>query len=252
VDKLSAPSGWQVYGHQICYGQYRCAEQIGSVRISLSAKASTDISAVGQQGLYPGATTIGGLNKRSFGGSVFPPCSHRDVLYIADGDKTSTQLFAELASALSMLTWILRFVTYLAIWFGLYLITRPLSVAPDLVPCCGPMIGDLVGCMLTLFAMLVAACMWLSMTSLAYIVYHPILGIGMLLFACAFAGGAYVLRKRSMGSKSGMGTPFIGQPDSNYGYPQQSAYQPPVAQPFQPAYPQQQQGYPQQGQYQRY
>ena len=42
----------------------------------------------------------------------------------------------------------LRFVGFILMWLGLQLVTGPIALMPQIVPCCGEMIGEMVGCAL--------------------------------------------------------------------------------------------------------
>ena len=220
-------------GSYLCSSTNGCttgSPTVGTVRISLTQRTSDKISAVGLQQPSSDAQAPGSLVASTFGGSAFPPCGTRNVLYIANGDKTAAELFAALAHKLNVLTWILRVVSWLCLWVGIIMMTRPISVVPDIVPCIGPIIGDLVGCMLFLFALLVGSCMFLSVTSLAYLLYHPLYAAAMLGVAAVFVAIAVVIRQRSKRQKAFDGRMLMGGGGPGI----VPAYQPQYAQLAQP------------------
>ena len=233
VQPKGGTSSFSPDGSYLCSGPGACStyfSTVGTVRISLTQLASDKISAVGMQQPSSDAQAPGRLVASTFGGSSFPPCRTRDVLYIASGDKTAAELFAALAHKLFVLTWILRVVSWLCLWIGILMITWPVSVAPDIIPCIGPLIGDLVGCMLFPFALLVGSCMFLSVTSLAYLLYHPLYAAVMLGIAAVFVAMAVVLRQRSKRQKA-FERPLLMEGGGPGVVP---AYQPQYAQPVQP------------------
>lgn len=90
-------------------------------------------------------------------------------------------------------TWFLRFFTLGMCIVGLVMITAPLAKIPDIIPGCGPAIGDMVGGVLWAVDCMLGCCCWTVITAIAWITYRPIIGIPLLCASCClFAGGGYL------------------------------------------------------------
>jgi hypothetical protein len=79
----------------------------------------------------------------------------------------------------TILTWILRFVGFLCMFFGLTMIFRPIAVFADVIPLFGTLLGAGIG----IFAGLTAAILSLLVIAVAWIFFRPLLGITLLLLA---------------------------------------------------------------------
>jgi len=95
--------------------------------------------------------------------------------------------------------WALRFLSLFLFWLGLVLFTRPIAIAPDLVPCIGPAIGDLAGCLLALAALAAALTTSLLVTAFFWLWFRPAVGVPLLLLA--LAAGCLMLRLRRRASR---------------------------------------------------
>jgi len=95
---------------------------------------------------------------------------------IQSGSHSAAEMFTTAKDQNSTLTWILRFVGWLLMAIGFFLIFRPLETMADVVP----FIGSLLGAALFVFACLLSA-MFSSITiAIGWIFYRPLLGLGLL------------------------------------------------------------------------
>jgi len=92
------------------------------------------------------------------------------------GNHSAAAMFKDAEAKNAMMTWILRLVGLLLMFFGLSMILRPLSVLADVVP----FIGDLVGVGTTLVAGLVAFGFAMLTISIAWLFYRPLIGLPLL------------------------------------------------------------------------
>ncbi len=91
------------------------------------------------------------------------------------GDASAAAMFGSLEAGNAVLTWVLRFVGWLLMFIGLSMIARPLVVVADVLP----FLGSLVGAGAGLMAFAVASPLSLLTVAAGWIVYRPLLGIGL-------------------------------------------------------------------------
>ncbi|HSK81547.1 MAG TPA: TMEM43 family protein [Thermoanaerobaculia bacterium] len=103
------------------------------------------------------------------------------ILLVEEGVHTSAEMFQTAQSANTMLTWILRVGGFFAMFLGLFLVFRPLSVLGDVVPFIGSLLGIGVG----LFAFVTSFALTFITIAIAWIAVRPILGITLLVLAGA-------------------------------------------------------------------
>ena len=92
------------------------------------------------------------------------------------------------------LTWVLRLVGFVVMSFGIGLVVNPRVVVADVVP----FPGSLFGMGVAFTAGVIAAVFALVTISAAWIVYRPLVGVGLLLGAVAII---FVAKKLSGGRK---------------------------------------------------
>lgn len=102
-----------------------------------------------------------------------------EILY--NGTHSAENMFLSEQSKSNMFTWIFRFLGFLLMALGLYVVVRPLAVAGDVIP----FLGSFLGVGLAWAATLVAACCALLTIGVAWIFYRPLLGIPLMLIAVA-------------------------------------------------------------------
>lgn len=154
--------------------------QIGDVRIAFEQVPATEVSIVARQGgggLGPFTTSGGG-----------------SIELLKAGTHEAAAMFASAQSANVALTWVLRGVGFLLMWFGLAAIFNPLSVLADVVP----VVGRIVGVGTGLIAFLLAAVLSLLIIAIAWIYARPLLGVALLAIAAVFG---YLIVRRTRGAK---------------------------------------------------
>lgn len=101
--------------------------------------------------------------------------------YLVDGVEDATAMFATARKNNAMLTWLLRLVGFLAMYIGLGMVFKPLSVLADVLP----ILGDIVGIGTGIVAGLIAFVCAVITIAIAWITYRPVLGITLLVLAVA-------------------------------------------------------------------
>eukprot|EP00667_Euglena_gracilis_P005475 EG_transcript_5516 len=184
-------------------------------------------------------------------------------LYLkVEGAATLQSVVAAQQEQNQALLWGLRVAGFLACWFGLQLLTGPVALAPQLVPCVGGLFSEVVGCLLCGVNCVFATAFALLLVSIGWLFYRPIIGVPLLLGFVVLLGGACTLlclrRRRApflrqcnpvvldpqCGGLTPLGlTPTEGNSPVPPLYPQPSAPPPPQASGY--LYPQPPQAYPQ-------
>lgn len=108
------------------------------------------------------------------------------ILLVEEGPHTAAEMFQTAQEANTLLTWILRAAGFFAMFLGLGLVFRPLSVVGDVVP----FIGSLLGVGIGLFAFVTSLVLTFVTIAIAWIAVRPLLGISLLVLA---AGGLFWL-----------------------------------------------------------
>lgn len=110
--------------------------------------------------------------------------------YLTDGVEDATAMFATARKNNAILTWLLRLVGFLAMYIGLGMVFKPLSVLADVLP----ILGDIVGIGTGIVAGLIAFVCAVVTIAIAWITYRPVLGITLLVLAVA--GIVLLIKKR--------------------------------------------------------
>ena len=114
---------------------------------------------------------------------------------LSDGVKDAAEMFEAARSANTMMTWIVRLVGFLLMFFGLSMVLKPLSVLADVLPILGNIVEIGTGLVVGVIAFVCA----LVTIAIAWIFYRPVLGILLL----AAAGAAiFLLWKKKQEKKS--------------------------------------------------
>jgi hypothetical protein len=138
------------------------AAQIGDVRIAFEVVMPGTFSVIARQV-----------------GSTFEPYTAKTgktIQLIAPGTQSAAGMFAAEMASSRNLTWILRAVGFLAMFIGLSMVFKPLSVLADVLP----FLGDLVGMGTGLVAFVLAVVLSLITIAIAWVVVRPVVGIAML------------------------------------------------------------------------
>jgi hypothetical protein len=98
---------------------------------------------------------------------------------LSDGILSADQMFQAAKARNAMITWLVRLGGFVVMWIGMMMLVRPLRVVADVLPFAGELVGFASG----LIMLLVAGVVSLVTISIAWLVYRPVLGIGLLVLA---------------------------------------------------------------------
>ncbi len=155
----------RLFGDTFYLGSDPSSPAIGDLRVSFSVVMPTDVTVIGQQQgsqVTPYRTRAGG-----------------SLAMLDYGTVPAEQMFEAAQSANTFLSWVLRVVGFVVIFFGFATILKPLSVFADVVP----LVGNLVAKGIGFVSFMLAAPVALSTIAVGWIFYRPLLGIT--LFAAA-------------------------------------------------------------------
>ncbi|CAJ1942044.1 unnamed protein product [Cylindrotheca closterium] len=171
-----------VNGSAVSFNNYTTTFSSGTIYVRKSANVDT----VGDNRATLSITlpdTVSVIAKQSTTGELEPYITEgdRELLLFSRGEKTSDELFAQAEEDNTTLTWILRFVGFLAMVIGVCLILNPIATAFDVLPFCGDaMEGCIGGCIIPCIALCICVPLTLLIVSIAWIFYRPIFAVGTL------------------------------------------------------------------------
>ena len=152
----------------------------GDLRVSFKVVMPCDVSIIqGQKGdaLAPWTTPKG---------EVLP-------LMVSDGTVPAKAMFAKAQSANATLTWILRFVGILMMYFGLNGVLGPLDTLVDVIP----ILNRIVALGTSLAAALVAGACGLLTIGISWIYHRPWVGIPLVLGGVGLLVMVFLKKKKS-------------------------------------------------------
>jgi hypothetical protein len=174
------PAGGKMAGSYIYLGESMNAPKVGDVRISYKIAPPGPFSVVaGQQAntLIPFAD----------------PELNDPIVLLEKGTQSAEAMFKAAEDANAVLTLVLRFVGFLMMFFGLRLMSRPLSVLADLLPFLGSAVGFLTG----FVSFFIAIGFSVVTIAIAWIFYRPLIGILLLLVAVGAIAAAIALSRKA-------------------------------------------------------
>lgn len=136
-------------------------------------------------------------------GSSLAPFATRTgttVELISAGTVPAAEMFKEAQEDNVTFTWVLRAVGAFVMFIGFALILRPLSVAADLIP----FVGSLVGAGAGLVAMICTALLAPLVIAVGWLWYRPLVAVGVLIAGGAAAYGLILLARRRVARKAAM------------------------------------------------
>ncbi|MBF0273367.1 MAG: hypothetical protein HQL98_15060 [Magnetococcales bacterium] len=98
---------------------------------------------------------------------------------IHTGVLSAQEIFQEEERTNALWAWILRGGGFLCLWLGLSLLFSPLLALLNILP----FLGDLVGIGTGLFSLVLSLFLSILVIAIAWLVYHPLIGGGLLLLA---------------------------------------------------------------------
>jgi len=176
----TAATAKAVAGQNLFYvGKDPANPAVGDARVAFKAVRPAVVSLVARQV----GGTFEGYHAKA-GGTV-------DLLEY--GQKSADAMFKAAQDANTTLTWILRGIGFFVMFLGLVMVFKPISVFGDVIP----IVGTLLGAGLAVFAGAVAAALSLITIAISWLVFRPLMGIGLLVLAGgAIAGLIYLSKSR--------------------------------------------------------
>lgn len=153
---------------------------VGDIRVSHEAAMPGEVSVIAAQtgdGLGPYTAKAGGT-----------------IEMLETGSKTADSMFATAHQSNKFMTWGLRALGAVLMFFGFSAIFRPLSVLADVLP----IAGDIVGVGTGFIAFLLTVVISFFVIAVAWIFYRPLIGIPLVLVAVA---GLVFLVMKLMGQR---------------------------------------------------
>jgi len=144
---------------------------IGDTRVTFSSVQPDVISVIAQQD--------GSTFKR------YQADAGGTLLIVRQGVASAQQLYDEEEAANQALTWILRFVGFLVMGFGIFTVLRPIAVIADVVP----WIGNIIEKGLLFVAFFIAGIFSSITIGIAWLIHHPKIGAAVLFGTLAFVCG---------------------------------------------------------------
>ncbi|HEY2584739.1 MAG TPA: TMEM43 family protein [Tepidisphaeraceae bacterium] len=123
------------------------------------------------------------------------------------GAHPATEMIATEQQRNAALTWLVRLVGFVLMWMAIFLMLQPLKVVASVAG----ILGDLVGVGVGLVSLLGAATLSAGIIAIAWLVYRPLLGAGLLAVAGAAAAGLFLLwQRRAAARRAALPLPAIG------------------------------------------
>ena len=172
----------QPVGETRFFGPDAANPRIGDQRVSWRAATPPTISVVAAQtgqGFAPYATRAGDR-----------------LMMVQPGQVPASAMFQQAEHDNMIITWALRAVGALVVFFGFMLFFNPLKVLADVIPFLGGMVGFGAGLLAAVLTLVVAP----LVIAVAWIAFRPLIGIGILVVGLALAFGVSRLR-RSRGAQ---------------------------------------------------
>ncbi len=174
------PAGSKMAGNLIYIGASAQAPKIGDVRISYK------IAPLGAYSIVAGQQ-----------GGVLIEYAHEDlndpVILLERGNLSPEAMFKSAQDSNSFMTLMLRFVGFFMMFFGLRMISKPLSVLADILPFVGTAVGFVTG----FVSFFIALGFSMITIAIAWIFYRPLIGILMLVVAGGAIAAAIALSRKA-------------------------------------------------------
>ena len=104
--------------------------------------------------------------------------------------------FDELHRRVQAQVWVLRFFSLLLFWVGPWMVLQPIALAPELVPCVGKSLAELVGRAVCCASLLVGLSWFLLVTGACWVWFRPLVGVPLMLVGLGLVGGLLRDRKK--------------------------------------------------------
>lgn len=168
----------EFHGSSIYLGEDPSLPQIGDLRITYHVVAPTEVSIVSSQS-----------------GQTFEPyqaAAGGTIDMLEPGRVDAGMMFRQAQQSNVMWTWIYRLGGFVLMLVGMAMILRPLSVAGDVIPFLGSVVGAGTG----ILSFLIAAPFACLTIAVAWLRYRPAIGASLLFAAVVAAGIVFMLSRR--------------------------------------------------------
>lgn len=119
------------------------------------------------------------------------------------GEKSCAECFRSEKRGSLASKWGLRIIGWAILWLGFSMIFEPLEVVLDIIPFLGPYVGTGLSWLVGAFTFLLTIILATFIVSLAYLLYHPLVGFIYLVLTAAIAiGGSYAWQLLTAHSQS--------------------------------------------------
>lgn len=162
-DEIKAKA--KLYNGGYYLGNSSQSPQIGDMRVSFKIIKPTDVSIVAKQAgdsLESYKTEVGG-----------------SILLLQMGTADAKTMFDQAQAGNTKITWLLRGLGFILMVVGFTIFFKPLSVLADVIP----FIGNLIEGGVFIVALMFSAMLSSITIAIGWIVYRPLLGVGLLLVA---------------------------------------------------------------------
>ncbi|CAJ1362689.1 unnamed protein product [Effrenium voratum] len=160
-----------------------------------------DVRATLKKSMRPGSLSIVAMQDED-GHLVAGSMKGSKINWLRAGSVSFDEIILAKMSENESSTMGIRIVGFLLVWLALYFITDLLATMPNLIPCIGPMISDIVGCMLCFMNFFVAAACSALVIAVAWLMARPLWAAAALGLVCLLMCGAGAVF-RSAKSKAG-------------------------------------------------
>ncbi|CAE7426056.1 Tmem43, partial [Symbiodinium sp. KB8] len=172
-------------------------DSVGDVRTTFTysaiQKGVTKVSVIAKQGtMSPTSAHIASLSPWNTGLSG----TMSTVNWALVGYHTKQDMIDEKSSENGAMVMILRLVGFVVMLLGLQLVTGPIALMPQVLPCVGELIGEVVGAALCCLNFMISLALSFTVIGAAWLMARPIFGIVLLLAAAAVVFLAHSLRKK--------------------------------------------------------
>ncbi len=157
----------QIVDGNIYIGAGPNSPQVGDYRISYVYAALGPVSAIGRQA--------------GSGITQYQTKAGDRLLMAALGLQPAADMFKQAERENMILTWVLRLVGIMVMWFGAFFVLRPLVVVADIVPLIGSVLGAGAGLVALAFTMLAAG----IVIAFAWLWYRPLVALAALAIGVA-------------------------------------------------------------------
>jgi len=108
------------------------------------------------------------------------------------GSINRKECLASVKMAGSVTKWVIRLVGWLLLWVGFNALFQPLQVILDIIPFLGPYLGSGFAAVVSFVTFLLTLVISFFIVSVAYLIYHPIIGmVYLLITTCVVVGMGY-------------------------------------------------------------